>query len=161
MVDTAGFEPTTFMLHTHFIDGKRLINRNDRKNRHNRRYLLPNCYQFLTITKWADGLAVRDQPEFPSRSSSIGDRSVHILATVIGEADVFLSPKAHSGPNIDSPHADTSVLIGFRLVPWRFSTHCESARGNRPQSRVRDAGFTSRWTGFGRLSSDGDRHRNS
>jgi hypothetical protein len=101
-------------LHTHFIDGKGLINRNDRQNRHNWRYLLPNCYQILTITEWADGLAVRDQPEFPSRPGSIGDRSVRILATVIGEAGVFLWPKAHSGPHIDSPHADMSVLIGFR-----------------------------------------------
>ena len=77
------FHRVKVQLHTHFIDGKQLINRNDRQNPHNRRYLLPNCYQLLTITKWAGGLAVRDQPEFPSRSGSIGDHSLE-------EAGVFL-----------------------------------------------------------------------
>jgi hypothetical protein len=53
-------------LYKHFIDGKWLMSRKSRQNRHNRRYLLPNCYQlFERSTKWAIGLAVRDQPKFP------------------------------------------------------------------------------------------------
>ena len=58
--------PCEVPFHAHFIDGKGLINRKSRQNRYSRRYLLPNCYQlFNPTTKWADGLAVRDQPSFP------------------------------------------------------------------------------------------------
>jgi hypothetical protein len=69
-----------------FIDGKGLISRNSRQNRHNRRYLLPNCYQRLQpSTKWATGLAVRDQPKSLLQISLIGTALELLCIIGLGE----------------------------------------------------------------------------